>query len=74
MKELFYKFVKRDRYIVVDDANLARYASAIYDTLGHRGDTITFDRVWRIGGLEWLLRYKATDAQCDEINRRMSRS
>lgn len=67
IKGLLHKLVKVERTVVVDDANLAKYATAIYDVIGHRCDAITFDRVWRIGGQEWLLRFMATGAQVDEI-------
>ena len=73
MKELFNKLIKRNHHIVVDDANLAMTAAAVYDTLGRRNECVTFERVWRIGGQEWLIRFSASDAQCDEIKRKLGR-
>jgi hypothetical protein len=72
MKELIYKFLKKTRTIIVDDAHSAKYCLAIYDTIGHRSNAIERERVWSIGGQEWLLRFRASDSQVDEIRERLN--
>lgn len=73
MKELFNKFVKMSHSIIVDDANLATTASAVYDTLGRRDNNVTFERVWALNGQQWLVRFNASGAQWEEITMKLGR-
>lgn len=73
MKKFFEKFMKVKHSIIVDNANLASTATAIYDVCGHRADTATFEQHWTIGGREWLITFKATGAQWSEIQKKLSR-
>lgn len=72
MKGFIDKLVKTERRILVDNANLARTATAIYDVCGRRTDTVMIDPQWTVGGQEWLLTFKATGAQVDEIRAKLA--